>query len=103
VQLRDIELILKDLLRKQELLKKHDATLATNSIIGLLTKPGRSVKSDADKLMRALGLTRDAMRSVGDKDAMLAYLITHLEAKQILVSQSASTVMPQRLKVKSAG
>ncbi|WP_445159655.1 hypothetical protein ACTXG5_15535 [Mycobacterium sp. Dal123C01] len=103
VQLRDIELILKDLLRKQELLKKHDATLARNAIIGLLAKPGSSVKSDADKLMRALGLTRDAMRSVGDKDAMLAYLITHMEAKQILISQSASTVMPQRLKVKFSG
>jgi hypothetical protein len=103
VLLRDIELIVKDLLRKQELLKKHDSTLTRNSIVGLLAKPARNVKSDADKLMRALGLSRGAMRSVGDREAMLAQLIAHLEAKQVLVSQSARTVMPQRLKVKFSG
>jgi hypothetical protein len=103
VDLRDIELIVKDLLRKQELLKRYDGTLARNPIIGLLRNPARSVKIDADKLMCALGLTHDAMRSTRDKDAMLVFIISHLEAKQVLVSQSASSVMPQRLKVKFSG
>lgn len=103
VELRDIELIVKDLLRKQQLLKMYDTTLTKNSIVALLARPGRTVKSDADKLMRALGLTHESMRSVGDRDAMLAHLIAHLEAKQILVSQSSSTVMPQRLRVKFSG
>lgn len=103
VQLRDIELIVKDLLRKQELLKKHDATLAKNPIIGLLGRPGRTIKADADKFMKAIDLTHDAVRSAGDKEALLAYIITRLEAKQILVSQGASTVMPQRVKVKFSG
>ncbi|MGE2728973.1 ImmA/IrrE family metallo-endopeptidase [Mycolicibacterium vaccae] len=103
VRLRDVELILKDLLRKQELLKKHDESLTKNLIVGMLAKPGKSVESDAKKLMSALGLTCAEMQSVLDRDAMLAHLITHLEANQILVSQSASTVMPQRLKVKFSG
>lgn len=103
VNLRDVELIVKDLLRKQELLKKHDPTLIKNPIIGVLSKPGKSVKADADRLMRALDISRDALRSVASKEAALAYLVTRLEAKQILISQSASTVMPQRLKVKFSG
>lgn len=103
VLLRDVELIVKDLLRKQELLKKHDKSLAKNSIVGLLSKPGKSVQSDAEKLMGALGLAHDQMLSVGSRDAMLTHLISHLEANQILVSQSSRNVMPQRLTVKFSG
>ncbi|GAA2567331.1 hypothetical protein [Mycolicibacterium diernhoferi] len=103
VDLRDVELIVKDLLRKQELVKVHDASLTKNRIIGLLGKPGKSVEADADKLMRALGVTHEAMRSAANRDAALAYLITRLEANQILVSQSSSPVMPQRLQVKFSG
>ena len=43
VQLKDVELILKDLLRKQQLLKKHDPTLAKNEIVGSLSKRGKTV------------------------------------------------------------
>lgn len=103
VNMRDIELIVKDLLRKQEMLKKHDPTLTKNQIIGLLGKPGSSVKADAEKLMRALGLTHDAIRSMKSKDAALAYVVSRLEANQVLVSQSSHTVMPQQLKVKFSG
>lgn len=97
VNLRDIELIVKDLMRKQELLKKHDATLAKNTIVGLLSKQGESIEADADKLMRALGLTHDAMRSVRNKDAALSHLVARLEINQVLVSQSVNNFMPQRL------
>lgn len=103
VNMRDIELIVKDLLRKQELLKKHDPTLTKNRIIGLLAKPGRSVKADAEKLMGVLGITHAALHSARTKDAALAYLIGRLEANQILVSQSSRTVMPQRITVKFSG
>lgn len=103
VNMRDIELIVKDLLRKQEMLKKHDPTLTKNQIIGLLGKPDSSVKADAEKLMRALGLTHDAIRSMKSKDAALAYVVSRLEANQVLVSQSSHTVMPQQLKVKFSG
>lgn len=103
VNMRDIELIVKDLLRKQELLKKHDSTLTKNRIIGLLGKPGKSIKSDADKLMAALGVTHDGLHSAQNKKAALAYLIGRLEANQVLVSQSSRTVMPQRITVKFSG
>ncbi|KRE60553.1 hypothetical protein ASG92_21630 [Arthrobacter sp. Soil736] len=43
VKLRDVELIVKDLLRKQELARKHDPTLVKNRIVGLLRKPRPTV------------------------------------------------------------
>lgn len=97
VNLRDVELIVKDLLRKQELLKKHDDTLVKNKIVGLLRKPGDSVEADATRLMTALGLTHEAMCSAGTKAKALEHLVDRLEANQVLVSQSVNNFMPQRL------
>ena len=98
VRLRDVELIVKDLMRKQELLKKHDGSLVKNGIVGLLDKRGASVREDADRLMQALGWTHSAIRSTRNKQAALDHLIARLEANQILVSQSVNNYMPQRLK-----
>ncbi|QHN30795.1 hypothetical protein GII32_10745 [Gordonia amarae] len=103
VEMRDVELIVKDLLRKQELLKRCDSTLTKNSIVGLLGRPGTSPAADADKLMAELGLTHQAIIAAGDKTAALAHIITRLEANQVLVSQSAPSVMPQRLTVGFSG
>lgn len=104
VQLRDVELIVKDLLRKQELLKKHDDTLIKNPIVGVLKRSGRSVEADASKLMGALSLTRESIRMTKTKDALLNLLVERLEANQILVSQSQNNFMPQLLKgVKFSG
>jgi hypothetical protein len=97
VNLRDIELIVKDLLRKQELLKKNDKTLTPNRIVGLLGKPGGSVEENAGKLMDALGLSHDSIRSVRNKEEALELLIARLEANQVLVSRSVNNFMPQRI------
>jgi hypothetical protein len=97
VHLADVELIVKDLLRKQELLKKNDRTLTPNKIVGLLSKREKSVEEDADKLMDALGLSHDAIRSVRKKADALELLVDHLEANQVLVSRSVQHYMPQRL------
>jgi hypothetical protein len=104
VDLRDIELIVKDLLRKQELLKKHDSTLVKNPIAGLLRRPGRSVEDDARILTDALGLDRDSIRAAKNKESALELMIKHLEARQVLVSRSVNNFMPQRLQgVKFSG
>lgn len=103
VELHRIELIVKDLLRKQALLKKHDETLARNKIVGMLGRPGTTVEQDADTLMRAIGLTHSAIRSAPNKGAALDLLIERLEANQILVSRSVRNYMPQQLKAKFAG
>jgi hypothetical protein len=95
--LRDVELVLKDLIRKQELLKRHDGTLEKNRIIGLLREVGPSVEDDASRLMSAIGLTHEAMRACRTKERALNLMIERLESNQILVSRSVQHYMPQRL------
>ena len=97
VELRDVELVVKDLIRKQELLKKHDASLVRNKIVGMLRKPGLSAEADAAKLMSAIGLSREAMRACRKREDALELLIERLETNQILVSRSVQNYMPQRL------
>lgn len=97
VELRDGELIVKDLLRKQQLLKSSDKTLEINRIAGILRNPGRSAEDDASKLMEALGLASEAIRSVRKTEDALELLIARLEANQVLVSRSVNNFMPQRI------
>ncbi|WP_058234001.1 hypothetical protein [Devriesea agamarum] len=97
VELRDVELIVKDLIRKQQLVRKHDASLQQNKIIGLLHGEITSVDSAAVDLMKALGLTYDRLRACRNKETTLELLIDHLEANQVLVSRSVQHYMPQRL------
>lgn len=97
VELRDVELIVKDLIRKQQLVRKHDASLQQNKIIGLLRGKTGSVDSAAVVLMKALGLTYDRLRACRNKETALELLIDCLEANQVLVSRSVQNYMPQRL------
>lgn len=97
VKLCDVELIIKDLLRKQELAKKHDPTLVRNKIVGLLRKPHATVREDADALVKALGLDRAVIRAARTKEAARDLIIQQLEANQVLVSQSVRGFMPQIL------
>lgn len=97
VELHDVELIVKDLIRKQQLVRKHDASLQKNRIIGLLHSNSGYVDSDAVALMKALGLTHDRLRACKSKETALALLIDRLETNQVLVSRSMPNYMPQRL------
>lgn len=97
VELRDVELIVKDLIRKQELLKRHDDSLTRNKIVGLLRKLSASPETDAHRLMSAIGLTHEAVRSCRKKESALDLMIERLETKQVLVARSVPRYMPQRL------
>lgn len=103
VQLHDVELIVKDLLRKQAFLRQHDATLKRNPILGLLRRPRATVQEDADVLLKALDLDRAEIWGIRNKEAARDLLIRRLEAKQVLVSQSVRGYMPQLLEVKLSG
>lgn len=97
VNLSDIELILKDLLRKQSLLRKHDRSLSINPIVGLLKKRRGTVAEEAELLLHALQLDRSAIRSARTKEGAVDVLIERLEAAQVLVSRSAKNFMPQTM------
>lgn len=97
VELRDVELIVKDLLRKQEWLRRHDDTLIRNDLVGLLNRSQSSVVDDANRLMETIGLTRAELRAARTKESALDLLIKRLEAKQIFVARSAQHHMPQEM------
>jgi hypothetical protein len=63
VELRDVELIVKDLIRKQQLVRKHDKSLQRNKIVGLLRDDDSAIEADATRLMTAMGLSHEAVRA----------------------------------------
>lgn len=97
VELRDVELIVKDLLRKQELLRRYDSSLVKNELVGLLRRSRRPAAEDAERLMASIGLMRGDIRGAKTKEAALDVLISRLEARQVLVSRSAQHHMPQQM------
>lgn len=97
VRLQDVELIVKDLLRKQSFAKKHDPTLVKNTMVGLLRTPHSTAREDADALVDALDLDRNAIRAARTKAAALELIIDRLESRQVFVSRSVRGYMPQLL------
>jgi len=97
VKLRDVELIIKDIIRKQSTIKDLDASLEPNRVIGCLRRPTGSVPTDATKLRDLLGFTLADVRARTTKEKALDFLIARLEANQIFVSRSQRSVMPQQL------
>lgn len=104
VELADVELIVKDLVRKQELVKKHDPTLQRNTIVGMLKKSRGEPVADAQALLEALELTAAELQATKNKTAAAELFIQRLEARHILVSRSVNGYMPQTLsKAKFSG
>lgn len=100
IHLPQVELIVKDLLRKQAYIKT-DKSLPKNRIVNLIRKPGASVVEDAAKLMAALELGPNDMRGTRNKGAALNLLVQKLEAQHVLVAQSAKGYMPQKMPKKA--
>lgn len=100
VQLADVELIVKDLLRKQEHLKRLDRGLVRNKVVGCLgeaAKTKRSVVEDANILRAALGFTLMELHAHGKKERAFAYLIERFETQQVFVSRNQPGYMLQRV------
>lgn len=96
VRISEVELIVKDLLRKQELVRR-DKALKKNAVVNCLKKPGKSVAEDAAKLMGLLNLSHSDLRNAKNKTVALDVLIEKLEAQHVLVARSAKNYMPQQL------
>ncbi len=76
VNLCDVELIVKDLMRKQELLRRYDRTLGINKLVGVVKNPRRPVNDDAVELLGALGLDRIEIRAAKTKEAAVKLSLT---------------------------
>lgn len=97
VQLRDIELIIKDILRKQAILKKHSPELELNKILGSLVKHSKlSVEEQANKLRALLDIDL-AYIQAHNKEKAFQHIVEKLEEAQVFVSQSSRGYMPQTI------
>lgn len=103
IEIRDIELIVKDLLRKQQLVRDADSTLQKNRIVKLLRNSRLNLKEEASALVDALGLDLVAFRNTSNKSDALEFLIEVLEGNQIFVARSVRGYMPQLINVKFSG
>lgn len=96
VRLSDVELIVKDLLRKQQLLKRLDETLKNNEVVGQLrSRHPRTVAEDANRLRDLIGLNVNEFRAERGKTGSLEHLIRCLESKQLLVARNQPGYMLQ--------
>jgi hypothetical protein len=97
VRLADVELIIKDILHKQSLIKEHDTSLIENRVVGSLRRSTGSVVQDAEVLRNLVGLDLGAIRAARTKEKALEVLIDTLETSQVFVSRSQNGFMPQSL------
>lgn len=93
VELRDIAPILKDLIRKQGLLKNH-TSLPDHPMVGKLKNSRKSVKKQAEEIQSALKLDLTKFKPMSKKRAFLE-LSEQLGRANIFVCQSSRLFMPQ--------
>jgi len=101
LQIKEIQLIVKDLGKKQEFLKKFVLQNSSeNTYIGSirkLSKSGLSTELLALKIREYFGINLQEFRGMS-KERGLSYLCGKIEEKGILVSFSSWNYMPQNLK-----
>lgn len=100
IEIEDIELIVKDLARKQEFLKRRIATQADlNGFVGSFVKKlnqGYTLEQIAGEIRVYFGIELNYLRTIS-KDKVLNYLRNCIEGKGILVAFSSHNYMPQNL------
>lgn len=100
MKLEDIELIVKDLGRKQEFLKNRILTAAKdNSFVGYIAKKAKQKVSNdelAEDIRKYLNIDLSVLRKMS-KDDVLQYLTDKSEAQGILISFSSYDYMPQNI------
>lgn len=97
VELCDVELIVKDLMRKQEWLRRYDTTLRPNQLVGLIKKSRQPIPTDAARLLKVLRLDVSELRAQKTKEAAVDLFVRRLEDNQVLVARSAQHHMPQEI------
>ena len=93
IEIRDIELIVKDILRKQGLLKTYKK-VGDNKLLDSLKYSRLSLVEQAENIREIIGLEISTIKILS-KTRTLEYLINLLGDQNIFVSQSSRFFMPQ--------
>jgi len=100
MDIKDIEVIIKDLSRKQEFLKTRILPKANlNTFIGSVAakvKSNISIEIIATDIRDYLGINLSSLRNIS-KEKVLQYLCSCAESKDILISFSSANFMPQKI------
>ena len=96
IRVRDINLIVKDIQKRQLFMSKNHHETTINPILTI--RQQQSVPNIAHSIIEALNLDMDKFRKYSSKDSAYNYLVSRLESNNILVSRSRKGVMPQTIK-----
>lgn len=96
IHLRDINLIIKDIQKRQQLLTKNHRETVINPIINL--RQQQSIVDMANAIVSTLDLDMNKFRNYSKKEAAYEYLVTCLEEKNVIISRSRRGVMPQTIR-----
>lgn len=98
-RIADVELIVKDLIRKQELLKSLEPDLHKNTFVGCLSTKSRNLENDVQVFFEHIELDPDAISAAKNAKEAFETLASALENAQVLVGESVRNYMPQQIKV----
>lgn len=97
VEVRDINLIIKDIRQRQQILRKNYPNEVENKIVGFLRNDRGDVESKAVKISSLLDLDINHLRTLRTKELAYEYLVSLLEENNILVSRCRRGYMPQSI------
>lgn len=96
IRMRDVNLIIKDIQKRQQFMAKNHREAEINSIINL--RQGQEAADVAKSIIGVLDLDMERFREYSSKESAYNYLVSSLEKKNIIVSRSRRGVMPQSIK-----
>lgn len=98
-RIADVELIVKDLIRKQELLKGLEPDLKKNTFVGCLRSNSEILENDVQAFFEHVGLNSDTFSAAKNAKEAFEKLASALEKVQVLVGESVRNYMPQQIRV----
>ncbi|MBQ3318600.1 hypothetical protein IJG76_01115 [Candidatus Saccharibacteria bacterium] len=96
IRIRDINLIVKDIQKRQLFLAKNHREVVPNPILNL--RQQQTSTDMANLIIKSLNLDMDKFRNYSSKDSAYNYLVSCLENNNIIISRSRKGVMPQTIK-----
>lgn len=96
VEVKDINLIVKDIRKRQLFLAKYNKTAPDNPILHIQRDP--DAQQYAKSILGSLNLDMNKLRDYKTKNSAYNFLVNELERANILISRSQKGAMPQAIK-----